>query len=152
MTRMLSPHFSYLEMTTSQTAVRHGLDNTPDAASLRNLKRLCAALEVVRSALGDQAVHISSGYRSPAVNAKLSGSSKTSFHMKGLAADFYVPGFGTNLQTARAVARLDIPIDQLIHEGGWVHLGLCEAGKTPRRELLSLAPDGSYIDGLVACA
>jgi zinc D-Ala-D-Ala carboxypeptidase len=45
-----------------------------------------------------------------------------------------------------------IAFDQLIREGTWVHLGLADAGKQPRREVLTavLRPGQSvrYVKGL----
>ena len=38
---MLSPHFSYEEMTRSDWAERHGVDNTPDELQLAGLINLC---------------------------------------------------------------------------------------------------------------
>ena len=148
MAKMLSDHFSLDELTMSQTAARDGIDNTPDATALSNLRTLVVALERVRSRLGNRPVSISSGYRSPALNAAVHGST-SSVHMQGLAADFIVPGVGTVLQTARAVADSGVAFDQIIYEfGRWVHLGLAAPGKTPRRELLSIGAQGKYVSGL----
>jgi hypothetical protein len=150
MPRQLSEHFSLEELTVSQTAAREGLDNTPGSAELRNLRSLAEVLERVRSGLGGAPVLVSSGYRSPAVNAAVGGSS-TSAHMKGLAADFIAPQFGTVLETARAISRMDIAFDQLIYEyGRWVHLGLAEPGRTPRRQLLSIGAQKKYVSGLTS--
>lgn len=151
MSKMLSEHFTLEEMVCSQTACRQGIDNTPDAAALRNLRRLAAALERVRSALGGRPVIVSSGYRSPALNAAIGGS-KSSAHMSGLAADFIVPAFGTVLDTARAIADAGLGLDQLIFEHRWVHLGLAARGSEPRGELLTLNPSGGYMSGLVDMA
>jgi zinc D-Ala-D-Ala carboxypeptidase len=150
MPRYLTDHFTYEEMIASQTAARMGIDNRPDAAALKNLKRLCQVLERVRSGLGGKPLVVSSGYRCKALNTAIKGSS-TSYHMKGLAVDFIVPSFGTPLQTARAIAAMDLEPDQIIHEYlRWVHLGLSEAGDEPRGELLSIGSQGKYVDGLTA--
>jgi zinc D-Ala-D-Ala carboxypeptidase len=113
-TKMLSANFALEEFTESQTAARKGIDNTPDAATLKNLKALADALEVVREKLGNLPMRISSGYRSPALN-KAVGGSKNSSHMSGLAVDFTAPRFGTVLQTAKAVAASGIDFDQIIY-------------------------------------
>jgi hypothetical protein len=145
---MLSSHFSLEELTASQTASRNGIDNAPGRSELRNLKTLASVLERVRGALGGKPVLISSGYRCPELNAAVGGST-SSAHMQGLAADFIIPKFGTVLQTARAVAAVDIPFDQLIFEyGDWIHLGLAAAGRAPRRELLSIGDRHTYVSGL----
>jgi len=46
----LSDHFSLWELTKSQTAIRNGIDNTPDEESIKNLKEVCTKiLEPVRT-------------------------------------------------------------------------------------------------------
>lgn len=148
MPKMLSPNFALEEFTTSQTASRRGIDNTPDAAILKNLKHLAEQLEVVRKALGNVPMNISSGYRSPALN-KAVGGSKNSAHMSGLAVDFTAPRFGTVLQTAKAVAACGVDFDQVIYEyGDWVHLGVAAPGAQGKKELLSIAKGTGYVSGL----
>ena len=148
MPRMLSKNFSLDELTFSQTASRKKINNTPDAATLSNLKRLAEALEEVRSSLGNTPILISSGYRSPALNKAVGGSSKST-HMIGLAADFTAPHYGTVLATAKAVAKSGIVFDQVIFEyGRWVHLGLAESSKQARAELLSIGDSQIYVSGL----
>ena len=148
MPRMLSKNFSLDELIFSQTASRKKINNAPDAATLTNLKRLAETLELVRSALGDSPILISSGYRSPALNKVVGGSQKSS-HMNGLAVDFTAPHYGTVLATAKAVARSGIIFDQVIFEyGRWVHLGLAESSALARAELLSIGDSQVYIPGL----
>ena len=148
MPKMLSKNFSLDELIFSQTASRKKIDNTPDAATLSNLKRIAEALEVVRCALGDTPILISSGYRSPALNKEVGGSSKSS-HMIGLAVDFTAPRYGTVLATAKAVSKSGIAFDQVIFEyGRWVHLGLAESTKQAKAELLSIGDSQIYINGL----
>ena len=51
----LTPNFSLDELTFSSTALRHGLDNTPDDAQVAALHRLCETLlEPARALLGDR--------------------------------------------------------------------------------------------------
>lgn len=144
----LSPHFKLSEFTDSQTAARRGIDNTPDAASLRNLKRLARTLEEIRAALGDVPIRISSGYRSPALNRAVGGA-RNSAHTRGLAVDFTAPAFGSVLATAKAVAKSGVAFDQVIHEyGQWVHLAIPAEDAPPRGELLSIAKGTGYQPGL----
>jgi zinc D-Ala-D-Ala carboxypeptidase len=148
MARMLSANFSLDEFIFSQTAARLGIDNTPDAAALRNLKYLAEQLEIVRDALGKAPILVSSGYRSAALNRAVKGA-KNSAHLTGLAVDFTAPRFGTVLQTAKAVAACPIAYDQVIYEfGRWVHLGVTAPGAVAQRELLSIMVAGRYTDGL----
>ena len=85
----LSNNFSLNEMTKSQTATRKGISNNPSEDHMNNLKELCInVLQRVRAHFG-RVVSVSSGYRSPELCEAL-GSSKTSQHAKGQAADFGV--------------------------------------------------------------
>ena len=148
MPKMLSKNFSLDELIFSQTASRKKINNIPDSGTLSNLRRLAETLEVVRSALGNTPILISSGYRSPALNKVVGGSSKSS-HMIGLAVDFTAPHFGTVLATAKAVAKSGIVFDQVIYEyGRWVHLGLAESTNQAKSELLSIGDSQVYISGL----
>lgn len=130
----LTPNFSLEELISSDTALRRGIDNTPDGIVSGNLRQYTApGLEQVRTLLGNNPVRIASGYRCPALNT-LIGGSKTSAHVHGLAADFTAPEYGTPAQIARAIAASAIQFDQLIMEGTWVHIGFAPV---PRRELLT---------------
>ena len=60
---MLSEHFTLEELTASEVAARAGIDNTPSAETMRNLLRLATGLELVRAALGNNPIHVTSGYR-----------------------------------------------------------------------------------------
>lgn len=132
----LTDHFSLEEMTASETAARRGIDNTPSPAIIKNLTRTAQLLERVRVLLGSKPILVSSGYRSPALNAAVGGS-KTSAHMQGLAADFICPGFGTPLAICKRLDSLGVEFDQLIQEGTWVHIGLAAEGIKPRRQVLT---------------
>ena len=82
----LSKNFSLSEMVKSSTAERLRVDNSPSDIHLVNLTHLCInILQPVREQFG--VITINSGYRSPALNAKVGGS-KTSQHCNGQAADF----------------------------------------------------------------
>ena len=139
----LSPNFSLAELTASETAERHGIDNTPTPEIIENLKHLAAALQEVRTLLGSKPIHINSGYRSIEVNAKL-GSKPTSDHCKGLAADFICPSFGTPDEIVRAVMGSAIPYKQVIREfDRWVHLAVPAPGEEPRRQALIIDKQGT---------
>ena len=130
---MLSEHFSLDEFTASETATRKGIKNTPSTAVVENLRMLAALLEQVRTILGGGAIHISSGYRSLALNRAI-GSGDTSAHVRGYAADFTCPSFGTPLAVAKKIAESNLKFDQLIYEGTWVHIS-CDPQN--RRQLLT---------------
>lgn len=141
----LTPYFTLEELTDSQTAARKGLNNVPAIGTPEraNLERTAQVMEEVRTILGDKPVLISSGYRSPKVNAAVGGS-KNSAHMSGLAVDFSCPGFGTPLQICKALEShmRKLGIDQLIHEyGAWVHLGLTAGA--PRHMAMTIDNKGT---------
>lgn len=130
---MLSPHFSLAELTRSDTAARYGIDNRPDAAGIEKLRRVCTdILEPVRAQFG-RPVIVNSGYRSPALNARIPGASNGSQHTLCEAADLEVPGV-PNHDVALWIAGGSLPrgFGQLILENhvpgvpssGWVHCSL----------------------------
>ena len=90
-TDKLSENFTYEELTRSDTAVRLGVENTPNQSEIENLKRLAALLQEVKKAVNGKAVMINSAYRSKPVNDAV-GSKDTSQHRLGCAADLRVPG------------------------------------------------------------
>lgn len=136
----LSENFSLNEFTKSDTAVRKGIDNTPNDVHLENMKALCEnVLQKVRSHFG-KSVRITSGYRSPELCEAI-GSSSRSQHAKGQAADFEITGID-NKDLAIWI-RDNVDFDQLILEfytegdpnSGWVH---CSYSSTSnRKEVLS---------------
>ena len=142
---MASPNFSMDELTHSDTAARHGIDNTPNEDEKDNLYKLAMELENVRKLLNNNPIYVSSGYRCLALN-KLLGSKKTSSHIKGLAADFTCRQFGTPNEIVFALINSDIPYDQAIVEfDKWTHLSFCEDEKTPRRQALVINKEGAMI-------
>ncbi len=128
----LTPHFSLEELTSSSTAQRKGIDNTPSVSGIAHLTRLALGLEEVRDLLGHP-MHINSGYRCPELNQAVGGS-KTSAHMEGWAADFVCPDFGSPLKIVRAIVSSHIQFDQIIQEGTWVHISF---SPLMRREVLT---------------
>ena len=129
----LSEHFSLDEFTASQTATRQGIDNTADAVVMENLRSLSALLEQVRELLGGNSIRISSGYRCVLLNRHI-GSNDTSAHVRGYAADFTCPNFGTPIAIAKKIAESNLKFDQLIYEGTWIHIS-CDPKN--RRQLLT---------------
>lgn len=128
----LSQHFSLEEMTHSEWAVRHGIDNYPPPAIIENLRQVAVAMERIRALLDNNPIRVFSGYRSPTVNVGVGGS-KTSAHMHGLACDFACPDFGSPKKVALAIQSAGIEYDQLILEYGWVHIGLPDSTHGPRK-------------------
>lgn len=84
----LSEHYWLSELTSSATARRYDIDNTPDIEDIESLQSLCIhVLEPLRRRFG--VIKITSGYRSPMLNAKVKGS-PNSQHMKGQAVDIFI--------------------------------------------------------------
>lgn len=145
MDNQLSPHFTLAELTASDTAARRGIDNTPTPAIYASLKRTAEALETIR-ALGGKPIIVTSGYRSPALNAAVGGAGNSA-HLTGLAADINRSG-STPYDFGLAIINSGLEFDQIIHEyGRWVHIGLAAAGQKPRRQLLTIRTGTGYLPG-----
>jgi len=121
----LSKNFTLPEMIKSATAERLRIDNSPNDFHLVNLTHLCInILQPVREKFG--IITINSGYRSPALNAKVGGS-KTSQHCNGQAGDF--ESFSTPNPDLALWITKNLDFDQIILEfydgvnpnSGWVH-------------------------------
>ena len=121
----LTKNFSYPEMIKSSTADRLGISNDATREHVINLVNLCNfILQPVRNEFGP--IRVNSGYRSPALNAKVGGS-KTSQHCNGEAADFESSRI-SNPDLANWIAK-NLEFDQLILEfykdneptSGWIH-------------------------------
>ncbi len=121
----LTRNFSLLELIKSDTAIRRGINNNPNAGQIENLKLLCEnILQPVRDHFGR--VKVTSGFRSPELCVAI-GSSVNSQHAKAEAADFECPGVD-NAELADWIHR-ELPYDQLILEfytpgepnSGWIH-------------------------------
>ena len=142
---MASPHFSIDELTFSETATRHGIDNTPNDNQLDNLFITAMEMENVRELLGNNFIHVSSGFRCLELNTLL-GSRETSSHVRGLACDFTSRGYGTPNDIVSAIVDSNIPYDQVILEyDRWVHISFCEDEETPRRQALAINKTGTVL-------
>lgn len=141
----LSDHFSYQELTHSDTASRLDIDNEPNDVQLSNLTILAEGLEVVRTKLDGHAIRVSSGFRSMDLNRYLR-SKDTSYHTFGLAADFTCPGFGDVNHVMRTLASSSIEFDQLILEfGRWIHIAFPKGTDKPRRQMLAIGKSGARV-------
>ena len=86
----LSRNFTLQELIKSDTAIRKGIDNNPNADQVEKLKKLCEnVLQPVRDHFGR--VKVTSGYRSPELCVAI-GSSINSQHAKAEAVDFECVG------------------------------------------------------------
>ena len=134
----LTRNFTLSELTKSDTAIRRGINNNPNAEQVEKLKALCEnILQPVRDHFGR--VKITSGFRSVDLCLAI-GSSANSQHAKAEAADFECPGVD-NAELADWIHK-NLPYDQLILEfytpgepnSGWIHCSLIEG--TPRASYL----------------
>ena len=121
----LSRNFTLSELIKSDTAIRKGIDNNPNADQIEKLKALCEnILQPVRDHFGR--VKVTSGFRSVDLCLAI-GSSSNSQHAKAEAADFEVIGVD-NAELADWI-KDNLPYDQLIVEyytpgepnSGWIH-------------------------------
>lgn len=130
----MTPHFNVYELTFSNTAVRLGIDNTPDKEALENLEILAEGLEKVRLKLDSRPIKVSSGYRCLELNRALK-SKDTSAHVKGLAADFNCPSYGSIREIMEDLSESSLEWDQLIMEyNSWIHIAFPAEGEVARRQ------------------
>lgn len=118
-------YFTINELCRSSTASLRGIDNTPTEEIKRNLTTLVdRVLDPLREAWGKPLV-ISSGYRCPELN-KAVGGSRTSHHMRGMAADLDTGNRVENRKLYQLVLSLNLPFTQLIDERNfdWIHISL----------------------------
>lgn len=147
---MLTKNFALEDFLESEAAVRHGIDMAPTPLVVKGLTLLAVTiLQPLRDAEGTP-LHISSGYRPPALN-RVVGGSDSSQHTAGEAAD--VKAYTrTALQLCKRVEKMGLPFDQLIHEfGAWMHVSVA-LGRAPRRQTLTAyKKDGKtvYVPGLI---
>ena len=87
---LLSPHFALGEFLRSGTAIKYGIDNTPQQAII--IVRLTALCEQVLEPLRQHCgiITITSGYRCPRLNLAVHGV-PASQHTLGEAADIFIP-------------------------------------------------------------
>jgi len=138
----LSPNFDLTEFTDSDTATRMGIGNNLPDALLPNAATTARSLEQVRSLLGHP-MRINSGYRCEALERVLCARDYAAWcsrhgylqsekswavyfsgkaHPRMLSVDFVCPAFGSPLKIFKAIEASGIKFDQLIQEGGWVHI------------------------------
>jgi hypothetical protein len=152
----LTKNFTLHEMTKSETALRHDLDNTPDQAVISNLQALAVnVLQPIRDHFA-RGVKVNSGFRHPEVNARVGGS-RTSDHTRGMAADIEIPGV-PNHELAEWI-KANLPYTQLILEfytrgvpdSGWVHVSY-DPANLKKQDLTAIRENGKtiYLNGLLA--
>lgn len=138
----LSKYVSLSEVTKSNTAIRLGIDNTPDNNQLHRIILLAEEVfDPLREWVGGP-VKINSGFRSDALN-KAIGGSRTSQHSANNGAAFDIDdtfGHKTNKEMFNYI-KDNLSFDQLIWEFGndsnpdWIHVSYVSR-ETNRKEIL----------------
>ena len=149
----LSKYFTLAELTPSGTAKRLGIKNDPTPAHLECLKGLSVnVLDKIREHFG-KPIWVSSGYRSKALNEVTPGSSATSQHCSGEAADLDQDGRGTGVTNKMVFDYIKdhLTFDQLIYEYGtdanpdWVHVSWESTGKQRKQVLRCTRVNGKPV-------
>lgn len=143
----LSKYVSLAEVIKSDTATKRGIDNSPTAEHLENLKVICTEVfDKVREHFG-KPLFISSGYRSAALNKAIGGSA-TSDHNNGRALDLDQDFRGNGITNRQVFDYIkdNLEFDQLIWEFGsndnpdWVHVGYRKGAN--RKQILKAVKEG----------
>lgn len=142
----LSKNLSLAEVIRSETAKRRGVSNMPTDAHIANFKLLAEKVfQPIRDHFGVP-IHISSGYRSAALNKAIGGAA-SSQHCTGEAIDIDMDGTSvTNAQIFNYI-KDNLEFDQLIWEFGtdsnpdWVHVSY-ESTSKQRKQILKAIKSG----------
>ena len=143
----LSKNLSLAEMISSESAKRNGIKNEPTAEHLENMKNLAVnVFQPIRDHF-NVPIHISSGYRSLALNKAIKGS-LSSQHCSGEAMDIDMDG--TDITNAKIFNYIkdNLVFDQLIWEFGtdknpdWVHVSYESKGKQRKQVLKAIKKNG----------
>ena len=139
-------YFTIEELTHSDTAIALGIENKPNNEIKEHLVQLVEELlDPLREAWGS-AIKVTSAYRCAKLNSVLKGSSPTSAHLVGFAADL-VPMNGSITEFKKFVVKwlkdTNVAFDQCICETNgrgaqWVHLGLFNLSMQQRQQILNM--------------
>ena len=133
----ISKYITYLEATTSQTATRNGIVNTPGEKELINMQLVgIRVFDIIREHFNTP-LRVSSFYRSLLLNNSIGGS-KTSQHVKGQAIDIQGTGDVSNKMIFEYI-KDNLDFDQLINEYNysWVHVSYVSKDKN-RKQILHI--------------
>lgn len=123
----ISKHISFKEATFSSTAIRKGIDNTPNAYQLQNMQLLADKIfEPLREWAGSP-IAVNSFFRSEALNKAIKGA-KGSQHIQGRAIDIDDTLGGKSNNEMFEFITKNLDFDQIIWEFGndknpdWIHV------------------------------
>ena len=144
---MISGHISYKEATYSSTALRRGLDNTPNDEQLKCMEEVAEnVFEPLRKWVGGP-IKINSFFRGKPVNTAIGGS-KSSQHMKGQAMDIDDTfKHKTNAEMYYYIKE-NLDFDQMIWEFGddenpnWVHVSYVSHRQNRKRLTVAFKKNG----------
>jgi hypothetical protein len=144
---MISKHISDKEGVYSRTALRLGIDNTPEAYHLVNMQVVAELVfEPLREWVGGS-IKINSFYRSKELNSAIGGSVRSQ-HCEGRAIDLDDTfGHKTNAEMFNYI-KDNLDFDQLIWEFGddknpnWVHVSYVSSDENRRRSLKAYKQNG----------
>ncbi|MBO7537821.1 MAG: peptidase M15 [Prevotella sp.] len=135
---MLSPHFSYEEMTRSTWARLHRVDNTPNDLQLAALINLCWKLgEPLREVFGP--IYVNSGFRNETVNTGVHGVGGSK-HLSGEAMDIRIDSVEQGKEYFMFIQK-NVDFDQLLfefnkHGAMWLHCSVCLDPKENRHQAI----------------
>lgn len=130
----ITKDFSYKEFEASATAESKGICNVITSFAVRDaVKELTEkVLQPLRDKVGHP-LHINSGYRCPDLNRQIIGSSPTSQHVKGEAADVAADDPYQLASVIRCTPEIWQEIDQMILYPDFVHLSHHKGGPQRRQ-------------------
>lgn len=138
----ISPHFTINEISHSNYATLHGIDNTMPDIYFSNAQNLAKyILEPIRLYFGTP-FSPESWYRSERVNNGVGGA-KNSDHMIAAATDITIPK--VSLIALAEYIKNNLDFDQLILEPTWVHVSYKKDNN--RKQILHKTASG-YAEGL----
>lgn len=145
----LSKNLALAEVIRSETAKRKGISNMPTPEHIENFKKLAEnVFQPIREHFGVP-IHISSGYRSKALNTAVGGS-LSSQHCQGEAIDIDMDGSANGVTNTMVFNYIkdSLEFDQLIWEFGtnenpdWVHVSYESTGKQRKQILKATRVNG----------
>ncbi|MBR5148729.1 MAG: peptidase M15 [Bacteroidaceae bacterium] len=120
-------YFKIQELVRSTTAEACGIDNTPSAGAVPLMVELIdKVLDPLRERWGVP-IYVTSGYRCEELNARVGGS-KTSYHLRGMAADitsrcpFHNAALFTEIRIMHREGKLPLTECYLSQQGLYIHV------------------------------
>tara|TARA_R100000234_G_scaffold62940_2_gene38250 strand:+ start:19005 stop:19466 length:462 start_codon:yes stop_codon:yes gene_type:complete len=150
----ISKHISYKEATRSVTAIRRGIENTPNDYQRTNMEAIAHNIfEPLREWVGGP-IKINSFFRCEDLNKAIGGSTKSQ-HCQGRAIDIDdTYGHKTNAEMYEYI-KANLNYDQMIWEFGddnnpdWVHISYVSEDENRNRCLKAERKDGKTVYSII---